>query len=408
MTQISRRGVLALGGAAAFAPAARAEAGKRFVTANNSGYDTLDPHVVFDIGRIGSRLNMYDCLVRWVGNPPELKMWLADRIDIAPDGVTYTVAMKPGAKFHDGSPITADDVVFSMERILAMKKGAFGLFKGVIDPGKTKAVDAHTVQFTLNQPYAVFSSTLSELWVVNSKLLRQHEKAGDIGADWLTRNDAGSGGFKLRRYDPAIGFQADRFEEHFAGFGKSNITSMEFRVVLETASRALGLQKGEFNTTDGYLPQDQIKRLRTVDSVQIMEADSLRTMYFIIHNSRPPLNDVNLRKALCYAFDYDGFINNILSGSVSSECRHHPEQSVGRAEGPEGLQLRSRQGEGAPGDGEGADAPVGDRRAGGLRPERGGGATAAGGRGEDRHRHQAGDRTLAGDLRQVRRCGQDT
>ena len=273
MTQISRRGVLALGGAAAFAPAARAEAGKRFVTANNSGYDTLDPHVVFDIGRIGSRLNMYDCLVRWVGNPPELKMWLADRIDIAPDGVTYTVAMKPGAKFHDGSPITADDVVFSMERILAMKKGAFGLFKGVIDPGKTKAVDAHTVQFTLNQPYAVFSSTLSELWVVNSKLLRQHEKAGDMGADWLTRNDAGSGGFKLRRYDPAIGFQADRFEEHFAGFGKSNITSMEFRVVLETASRALGLQKGEFNTTDGYLPQDQIKRLRTVDSVQIMEAE---------------------------------------------------------------------------------------------------------------------------------------
>ena len=108
-----------------------------------------------------------------------------------------------------------------------------------------------------------------------------------MGADWLARNEAGSGGFKLRRYDPAIGFQADRFDEHFAGFGKSNITSMEFRVVLETASRALGLQKGEFNTTDGYLPQDQIKRLRTVDSVQIMEADSLRTMYFIIHNAAP-------------------------------------------------------------------------------------------------------------------------
>ena len=317
MTHIGRRAVLTLGGAAAFAPSARAEAGKRFVTANNSAYDTLDPHVVFDIGRIGTRLNMYDCLVRWIGNPPELANWLADKIDIAPDGVTYTVTMKPDAKFHDGSPVTADDVVFSMERILAMKKGAYGLYKGVIDPGQTKALDPHTVRFTLNKPYAVFRSTLSELWVVNSKLLRQHDKSGDLGADWLARNEAGSGGFKLRRYDPAIGFQADRFEEHFAGFGKSNITSMEFRVVLETASRALGLQKGEFNTTDGYLPQDQIKRLRTVDSVQIMEADSLRTMYFIIHNQRPPLDDINLRKALCYAFDYDGFINNILSGMVS-------------------------------------------------------------------------------------------
>src|ERR1700681_2608340 len=226
---INRRTLLALGSSAAFASGfsgrARAEGGVRFVTANNSAYDTLDPHAVFDIGRIATRLNMYDCLVRWVDNPPKLQLWLAEKVDIAPDGVSYTVTLKPDTKFHDGSPITADDVVFSMERILAMKQGAYGLFKGVLDPGKTKAVDAHTVQFTLNQPYAVFNSTLSELWVVNSKLLRQHEKADDLGAAWLPRNDAGSGGFKLRRYDPAIGFQADRFEEHFAGFGKSNITS---------------------------------------------------------------------------------------------------------------------------------------------------------------------------------------
>src|SRR3984957_8315505 len=295
--RIGRRHALTLGGSAALASGfagARAEGGNRFVTANNSPYDTLDPHAVFDIGRIATRLNMYDCLVRWVDNPAKLQLWLAERIDIAPDGVTYTVAIKPGAKFHDGSAITADDVVFSMERILSMKQGAYGLFKGVIDPGKTKALDAHTVQFTLNQPFAVFTAILSELWVVNSKVLRANEKAADMGALWRARNEAGSGGFKLRRYDPAIGFQADRFDQHFAGFGKSNITSTEFRVVLETASRALGVQKGEFNTTDGYLPQDQIKRLRETSSVQILEAPSLRTMYFIIHNQRPPLDDVNL------------------------------------------------------------------------------------------------------------------
>jgi peptide/nickel transport system substrate-binding protein len=317
---IDRRSLLTAAGTAlvsGFPRGASAAAGKKFVTANNSAYDTLDPHVVFDIGRIATRLNMYDCLVRWVDNPPALQLWLAEKIDIAPDAVTYTVTLKPGAIFHDGAPITADDVVFSMERILAMKQGAYGLFKGVVDPGKTKALDARTVQFTLNQPYAVFTSILAELWVVNSKLLRANEKSSDWGAAWLARNEAGSGGFKLHRYDPAIGFQADRFDGHFAGFGQSNISQMEFRVVLETASRSLGLQKGEFNTTDGYLPQDQIRHLRQTDSVQILEAPSLRTMYFIIHNQRPPLDDVNLRRALCYAFDYDGFINNILSGSVS-------------------------------------------------------------------------------------------
>jgi len=317
---IDRRSLLTAGGAAVasgFTGSALAASGKNFVTANNSAYDTLDPHMVFDIGRIATRLNMYDCLVRWVDNPPKLQLWLAEKIDIAPDATTYTVTLKPGATFHDGAPVTADDVVFSIERILAMKQGAYGLFKGVVDPGKTKALDARTVQFTLNQPYAVFTSILAELWVVNSKLVRANDKSGDWGAAWLARNEAGSGGFKLHRYDPAISFQADRFDGHFFGFGQSNITSTEFRVVLETASRSLGLQKGEFNTTDGYLPQDQIKHLRQTDSVQILEAPSLRTMYFIIHNQRPPLDDVNLRKALCYAFDYDGFINNILSGSVS-------------------------------------------------------------------------------------------
>src|SRR5580698_5742684 len=317
---ISRRSMLATGGAAlasGFPGEARSAAGKHFITANNSPYDTLDPHVVFDIGRIATRLNMYDCLVRWVGNPPELRLWLAEKIDIAPDASTYTITLKPNATFHDGTPVTADDVVWSMERILAMKKGAYAMFNGIVAPGATNAVDARTVRFALSKPYAVFTSTLSELWVINSKLARQHEKADDLAADWLARNEAGSGGFKLRRYDPAIGFIADRYEPHFAGFGKSNITSTEFRVVLETASRALGLQKGEFNTTDGYLPQDQIKRLRQVDSVQILEAESLRTMYFVIHNQRPPLTDVNLRKALCYAFDYDGFIDHILGGSVA-------------------------------------------------------------------------------------------
>lgn len=78
---LSRRKFLAWSGStvltAGLPAGAAAAAGKRFVTANNSPYDTLDPHMVFDIGRIASRLNLYDCLVRWGGNPPRLAMWLA-------------------------------------------------------------------------------------------------------------------------------------------------------------------------------------------------------------------------------------------------------------------------------------------------------------------------------------------
>jgi ABC-type transport system substrate-binding protein len=318
-SMLGRRALLALAGSAALAARGRAETapGPRFITATAGPCETLDPHVVFDNSRMGAQLNLYDGLVRWVGNPPKMQMWLADKIDISSDGLSYTVTLKQEANFHDGNPVTADDVVFSMERILAMKQGAYGLYKGVIDPGNTKALDPHTVQFTLNRPFAVFQSTLSELWVVNGKLVRQHDKSGDMGADWLARNEAGSGGFALRRYDPQSGFQADRFEKHFAGFGVSNITSVEFRAVPDTAARLSGLEKGQFNAIDGDLPQDQVKHLRHVNSVQVQEAAALRTMYIQINTARPPLDNVNVRKALSYAFDYDSFIAGAAGASVA-------------------------------------------------------------------------------------------
>ncbi len=315
---LPRRAVLA--GASALclpAGAVRAASRIRFVTANNNPYDTLDPHAVLDIGRIAIRLNLYDALLRWVDNPPRLIPWVADKWTISPDALHYTFTLRPGLKFHDGTPLTADDVVFSIERILAMKKGAYSLFGVVIAPGSTKAVDPGTVRFTLNKPYAVFMAVLPELWIVNSKLIRRHEKSGDWAAEWLARNEAGSGSYRLRRFDPAIGFQAGRIPDHFMGWHDGAVDDAEFRVVIETASRVLGVEKGEFDTTDGYLPIDQIKRLRRSGRVNIIEQDSIRTFYFIINHAKPPLDDVNLRRAICYAFDYDGFINNILAGSVA-------------------------------------------------------------------------------------------
>jgi ABC-type transport system substrate-binding protein len=300
----------------------------KFVTANNNSYDTLDPHVVFDIGRIASRLNLYDALVRWTDDPPKLNMWLAEKVDISPDALSYTFTLKD-AKFHDGSPVTADDVVYSMERILALKKGAYGLFSSVVNPGTTKAIDAKTVRFTLTKPYAVFMAVLPEMWVVNSKMVRAHEKGGDWGGGWLASHEAGSGSFRLAHYDPAVGFSANRFADHFAGWGPKYLDQVEFLGILEVASRVLGLEKGEFDALDGYTPYDQIRRMRGKPNVQILAKPSLRTMYFIIHNRRPPLDDVNMRRALCYAFDYDGFINNLLDGSVARNAGIIPDPMWG-------------------------------------------------------------------------------
>jgi hypothetical protein len=89
--------------------AAPAAAQTRFVFANESPYDTMDPHAAFDVGRVAVRLNLYDGLYRWLDNPPKLEPWLAESHAVSPDGLTYTFKLRKGAKFHDGTEITAED-----------------------------------------------------------------------------------------------------------------------------------------------------------------------------------------------------------------------------------------------------------------------------------------------------------
>src|SRR6058998_3347250 len=212
------------------ATAAPALAETRFVFANESPYDTLDPHAVFDVGRVAVRLNLYDGLYRWLDNPPVLQPWLAESHAVSADGLTYTFKLRHGAKFHVGAEITAEDVRYSTERILALKKGAAAVLSTMIAPGTTKALDKSTVQFTLTKPASIFTAVVPEIHVVNAALLKQHEKESDWGAAWLTSNDAGSGSYMLTRYDPAIGFIARRFAGHFMRWGQIGRASCRERV----------------------------------------------------------------------------------------------------------------------------------------------------------------------------------
>src|SRR4051812_31722142 len=82
----------------------------------------LDPHQIFDVPMQLFSLNAYDNLYRYEGNPPEIKPWLALSHTVSEDGLTWEFKLRPGAKFHDGSEIVADDVVYSFRRVLALGK----------------------------------------------------------------------------------------------------------------------------------------------------------------------------------------------------------------------------------------------------------------------------------------------
>ncbi|GIX48870.1 MAG: ABC transporter substrate-binding protein [Candidatus Tectimicrobiota bacterium] len=322
MALVTRRALLRAAGLGALA---LATAGRRawsatetstYIFGQPSEFDTLDPHLVFDVGRVASRINLYDSLLRWEDNPPKLHPWLAERYTVSPDGRRYTFFLRKGAKFHDGSEVTAEAVRYSMERQLALGKGAASLFKPVVEPGSTRVVDRYTVEFNLREPRATFLATIDALYIVNPAVLKAHEKDGDWGSTWLSSNEAGSGSYQLEAYNPAVGFTGRRFAEHWLGWSGRHVERIEFRTIREPASRVNALLRGDIHATDGYLPADLIDKLSRSPEVKIIEQESMRIFVIMMHNQRPPLNDVHVRRAISYAFDYDSFINNIMKGRV--------------------------------------------------------------------------------------------
>jgi peptide/nickel transport system substrate-binding protein len=278
----------------------------------------LDPHQIFDVPMQLYSLNAYDNLYRYEGNPPVNQPWLALSHTVTADGLTWEFKLRPGATFHDGSQITAADVVYSFKRALAIGKAPSGAFKPVLKGDNITAPDAATVRFVLDRPYAPFLAAMPIVMIVNPRVVRQHEVDGDWGAAWLASNEAGSGAYQLdaTTYRPLERADLKRFDGHFLGW-KDNAKAPEQIQILptrETSTRVLALLQGSVDLTDSYLPTDQVERIARSKGVHIEKNTSMRVFVLRMNNSKPPLDNLHARKCLAHAFNYDGFIKEILKG----------------------------------------------------------------------------------------------
>jgi peptide/nickel transport system substrate-binding protein len=316
---ITRRdlGVLTAGALLATAAPARAAETDTLVSGDNLPRN-LDPHQIFDVPMQGYALNTYDTLYRYEGNPPKLLPWLAVSHSGSSDGTSWEFKLRPGGKFHDGSAVTAEDVVYSFRRVLDLGKGPAGAFLPVLKPEGVTAPDHATVRFRLEHPYAPFLAAIPLVSIVNPRVLHQHEKAGDHGAAWLASNEAGSGAYLLhpQSYMPLQRVDATRFKDHFMGW-KDNprpVDAIAYRPTKETSTRVLALLKGRIDWTDSYLPVDDVAQVMASKLARVEKNQGMRIFLIRMNNTKPPLNNINVRKGLAHAFDYHGFIENIMKG----------------------------------------------------------------------------------------------
>jgi peptide/nickel transport system substrate-binding protein len=279
---------------------------------------SLDPHALSDVPMQGYMINVYDTLYVNKENPPRLVPWLATGHTISDDGLTVTFKLHEGVKFHDGSPLTSDDVVWSFQRMLNVKKGPAAAFLPVLDPSSVTASDPTTVVFKLKHPYAPFVAATPLVAILNRRLVEANVKDNDWGQAWLASNSAGSGSYipDPSSYQPVQQIDLKRNPDHFMGWSdnKSPIAIVRKRTIAETTTRVNALIKGDVDATDSYLPVDQVDRVLASKTATVSKDQSMRVMLLRMNNKRAPFDNLNFRLAISHAFNYKGFIDGVLKG----------------------------------------------------------------------------------------------
>jgi peptide/nickel transport system substrate-binding protein len=316
----------------------RTEDGKILVFGDRQPVPVLDPSVKYDWSTRMLQQAIYDGLVKYVGDPPEIVPWLAESWEKNEDGTVWTFHLVEGAKFHNGDPVDAEAVEFSFERTLDLNKGPAWMLKDFLDKDGIEVVDEHTIRFTLNAPFAPFLSFVPWWYVMNPAEVMANEVDGDQGQAWLTSNAAGSGPYKIKRWDEGVLYELERNKEYWKGWPQPEpLAGFIYKLIRESATQRAALQKGEVDIVSGLSPDD-FEVVAQMPGIVVENHPGMTTFGIKMNNQKGPTADVNLRKAIAYAMDYDAFIK-IYNGNAVLQTSPFPFATQGQIDVPDMARL---------------------------------------------------------------------
>ena len=287
---------------------------------------TIDPAKHTDESSHHAVINMYDPLLypKVNENSMEPGPHVAASWRISDGSRTYTFQLRKGIKFHDGRELTADDVVFSYQRMVALKKGFSWLWQGVLTPEQVRATGPQTVVFQLSQPYAPFLATLTQLFIVNKEQVLANKKpgahgtSGDLGEGYLSDHVAGSGPYTLESWDRATTLVMKAFPGYWRGWKPNQVTRVTYRTVQEEATMRTLLLSGQADMIDQWRLPTTFQQLAKTPGIVVDEKPSAQLYHIQLNTQRPPFTDVRVRKAIALAFDYKTAIEQIFKGAVQA------------------------------------------------------------------------------------------
>jgi peptide/nickel transport system substrate-binding protein len=303
-------------GAAARTLAPRAQTpktGGTLVIGMEAEISSFDPAVMTGTSTFRPVSSLFDMLVNLYGNSSTLQPDLATSWQVAPDVTSVTMTLRPGVKFHDGTDVNADAVVFSFERMLnTSSPNYFGpyAFPSFFYPNYkiATAVDPMTVRFDLKQPDATFLSALS--W--NTGALVSPTAAKAAGKDFQSK-PIGAGPFKFVSWEKDVKTTMARFDGYWGG--APNLDTLIWKPIVEEAARFNQLMSGDVDFIVSIDPQF-VPAVQSNPDLQLIQTPSLQTWWVYLNLNEPHFKDVRVRQAMNYAINKDALIKNVLKDTA--------------------------------------------------------------------------------------------
>ncbi len=238
---------------------------------------------------------------------------LADRWDVTPDGKTITVTLKSGVKFHDGSPLNADAVVFTFDRFKATGDKS-PIAANVKDISKVEAVDELTVKFSFDKPNASFWSTLAMPYMAILSPTAVKAAGDDMGS-----RPVGTGPFKLGEWKRGVSITLVKNPDYNWGpaevenRGPVKLDKLVFKLIPDANTQMSALKSGDVDVIFITEPS-QLTGLSQDKGVHV-EPVNLDSLVYLGYNcAKPPFNEVKVRQALSFAVNKEEIVKTALSG----------------------------------------------------------------------------------------------
>lgn len=289
-------------GSTAAAVGPRKRGGTLKVAIVSSTSDVIDPHIGTSttIASFTYAKNLYDGLLR-LDHQYQARPALAEEVSSSDGAKKWTVRLRDEIFFHDGRPVTLDDVIFSLRRIINPKNGASNAtVLAAVDPNGFRKLDQRTLEINLKYPDVNIENALAS------------PASGIIPPDFDVKNPIGAGAFSLKSFNPGSQVSFERFDDYYNN-GLPYLDELTFVAFSDESATVNALQSGAVDGSGNLGPQ-QVAIAQQNPDVQVVESRTSYIDQIVMQSNAGVFADPQVRLAMKYMVNRQQFVENVYGG----------------------------------------------------------------------------------------------